>query len=73
MAPMTPKGAGSVRVRPRSPVQVWVCEILGTRRLFDHQEVLLDLVLGPAEPGLPVRHLGQLTGVVAHQPTGCCR
>ncbi len=66
MAPMTPKGAGSVRVRPLIPGPGLGLKILGTGGLFDHQEVLLDLVLGPAEPGFAVRHLGQFAGVLTH-------
>ena len=52
MAPITPNGAGSVRVRPRSPVQ-------GAGGLVDDQQVLLDLVLGAAETGFCARHFGE--------------
>ena len=73
MAPMTPNGAGSVSIRPWSPVTAVEPRSSRPGRLLGDQEVLDDLVLDAAEAGLLVRHLGQALAVLEHRRRGSPR
>ncbi len=67
IAPMTPKGAGSVSIRPSSPERAMGTRSSGPGVLFGDEQVLLDLVLEATEARLVARHPGERLGVLAQR------
>ena len=65
MAPRMPKGAGSIRVRPWSPVQA-TGEVFDAGGFLDDELVFEDFVFEASEAGFVVGGFGEGSGVFAH-------
>ena len=66
MEPITPYGAYSVTIMPPSPVTTCGLEVFGARSPGRDQQVLLHLVLGSAETGFGMCHVGQAFPFAQH-------